>query len=336
MTTKAKAAGIAALVITGAALVAFGTYAIAMTTMGANRDVATGVSAGYQKYASVAPAPGDGVAVQAEGSPQYGAVAEGAVTADSAGTPSESLVIRNSQVEVRVDDVDTALVSLRTVVASAGGEIAQMTVSRGGDVLVADGAAANAPTGPAYASVTIRVPAPKLIQLEEHVAELGTVLSQSASADDVTEAAIDLEARLKNLRAEEARLRSFLDRTTDVSELLEVERELARVRGEIESMDAQLTYLERQAALATLTVALSEPGPVAASSGISWALRAALARGIAVAAAMITGLVTIAVPVALIGVIALLVVVPVHIIRKRRTATRQQTTSQSENGGAQA
>ncbi len=160
--------------------------------------------------------------------------------------------------------------------------------------------------------MTIRVPAERLESLRAEVGGLGTVVSESASASDVTEQAIDLEARLRNLRAEEARLRTFLSRTSKVSELLEVERELARVRGEIESMDAQLTYLERQAARATLTVSLSEPGPVVRPATGSWGLREAITRGIQATASMVSTMITVAIPLTFVALVVLAIGYPVR------------------------
>lgn len=231
-------------------------------------------------------------------------------------TSGDSLVIRNSSMDVRVADVDPAIEKVRTAVSSAGGEITSLSVSSGEDIAVPY-ATMPIPQGPASAYITVRVPAEDLLALEGKIADIGTVLSQSSSADDVTEQAIDLEARLDNLRAQESQLRSFLERTAKVSELLEVERELSRVRGEIESMDAQLTYLKRQAAQATLTISLTEPGPIAQTAGISWDLREALARGVRIAAAMVTAAVTVAVPLLLLLVVAAIVVLPVRAIRKR-------------------
>lgn len=335
MMTKAKAARVVALVVAGAILGALLTSALSTLMFEPGRQATAGDTAASEEYASVAQAPDAGAVLQSRDAATYGSTAGDAIAVEPAGGTSESLIVRNSQIEVRVDEIDAALTALRGAVAAADGEIAQMTVSQGDAVLMEGDRATEVPAGPAHANVTIRVPAANLGQLEERVAALGVVLSQSASADDVTEAAIDLAARLKNLRAEEARLRSFLSKTTDVSELLEVERELARVRGEIESMDAQLTYLERQAARATLTVALSKPGPVAESSGISWALREAFARGITVAAAMITALVTVAVPVALIGVMVLAVAIPVSAIRRRRAERSRQPSTQPTDGDAE-
>ncbi len=155
------------------------------------------------------------------------------------------------------------------------------------------------------------------------------MLSQSVTASDVTEQYIDLSARLKNLKAEEVRLRSFLNQTDKVSELLQVERELARVRGEIESTQAQVDYLERQAARATLVVSLSEPGPVVRPQGDDWGFSAAITRGVQAAVALlttlVTGLIAIA-PLVLLGVAIWLIV---RAIRKRRHSQEPDAPSAS-------
>jgi hypothetical protein len=248
-----------------------------------------------------------------------------------AGTAGDSLIIRNSSMDVRVDDVAPAIEKVRTAVSSTGGEITSLSVSSGEDIAVPYATRPIA-HGPASAYITIRVPAQDLLTLEDKVAGVGTVLSQSSSTDDVTEQAIDLEARLDNLRAQESQLRSFLERTVKVSELLEVERELSRVRGDIESMDAQLTYLKRQAAQATLTISLTEPGPIAQTAGISWDLREALARGVRIAAAMVNAAVTVVVPLGLLLIVVAIVVLPVRAIRKH--ATKADADTDAADGDA--
>ena len=104
-----------------------------------------------------------------------------------------------------------------------------------------DGSSAQyaAPT-PAARRITLRIPAEKLAAAERDIAALGRVISQTSSQDDVTQQHVDMKARLKNLQAEEARLRTFFLKAKRVSEMLAIEQELARVRGEIESMQAQI------------------------------------------------------------------------------------------------
>lgn len=235
---------------------------------------------------------------------------------------SQVLVIRNSTIEIRVKSVEKSVQSLRDAVARFGAEITDLNVTAGdGEVPLLEGGTP-VQRGPSSAYVTIRVPAERLVALEKEVAGLGIVLTQSSNAADVTEQAIDLQARLENLRAEEVRLRDFLKRTAKVSELLEVERELSRVRGEIESMDAQLTYLKRQAARATLTVMLTEPGPVVQPTGATWGFREAVTRGIQATAALVAVLITIAIPLLLIGVVVLMIAWPIRALLRRRAIKR--------------
>jgi uncharacterized small protein (DUF1192 family) len=88
---------------------------------------------------------------------------------------------------------------------------------------------------------------------------LGHVLDESQSGQDVTEQVRDLEARLTNSRNTEKRLTEVLNnRTGRVSDVLEVEREIARVREEIERMDAQRLNFERQVEYSTVTVQVTE------------------------------------------------------------------------------
>ena len=91
-------------------------------------------------------------------------------------------------------------------------------------------------------------------------------------SEDVSERFIDLQARLKSSLREEESLLSLLERTATVSEVLTVERELARVRSEIERFQGQLNFLERRVDLATITVSLVPPnlsGPEPPSATLS-------------------------------------------------------------------
>jgi len=253
-----------------------------------------------------------------------------ATTSDSA----DRLVVMTAAMALRVARLDEAVTSVRRIATSSGSQIANLSIYTGEPsptpVPLVEQDGASQATGPGTADITLRVPAKKLASVEKQVAALGTVLTQSTAEDDVTQEHIDLSARLKNLRAEEVRLRSFLDDATKVSEMLEVERELARVRGEIESMQAQLTYLERQAALATLTLTLSEPGPVVSPGSEGWGLADAVTRGVQTAAALVRAVITVIV--ALIPLIALVAFVLIigRFIRRRRKAGPGDAESPTE------
>jgi hypothetical protein len=214
----------------------------------------------------------------------------------SSGASADRLVIMNAAMQLRVVDLAASIASIRALTKAVGGSVSQLTVTSDSESPAPDAEGSTSATaripGPASASLTLRVPAQRLTDVEAKVAGLGRLISQSSNESDVTQQHIDMSARLRNLRAEEARLRGLLARAGSVSELLAVERELSRVRGDIESMQAQLTYLEGQAAMATLTVALDQPGPVVRPSTGGWGLVDSVTTGVQAAAALVRQLIT--------------------------------------------
>ncbi|NTW29117.1 MAG: DUF4349 domain-containing protein, partial [Coriobacteriia bacterium] len=242
--------------------------------------------------------------------------AENATTQITSDGSQGKLVVRSGALSIKVDNLDDALAAVRKTVAANGGEIANLTVYSGttSNVSILEtgvaterlGDATGIVAGPRSAVVTLRIPADKLAGAQDAVAALGTVLSQSLSERDVTQQHIDMRARLANLIAEEGRLREFLAKATKVSEMLEIERELSRVRGEIESMQAQVGWLESQAAMATLTLSLSEPGAIIAPENGDWRFSEAVTAGIQAAAAVIRATITVVLalsPLLLIGLV---------------------------------
>jgi hypothetical protein len=108
------------------------------------------------------------------------------------------------------------------------------------------------------ATLILRVSSASFDRVVRGVSGLGEVLAESISAQDITEAYYDLQARLKNARRLEARFLELLEKQTGkVSDLLEVERELARVREQIEQFEGKLRLFDHQVELSTLTVQLS-------------------------------------------------------------------------------
>ena len=193
---------------------------------------------------------------------------------------------------LHVGSVEKSIESIRKLAAAYGAVISDLTLDAGsqpvtGPLPLERGAGAVSIPSPTSAHVTLRVPAAKLDRAQSEAGKLGDVISQNASESDVTQQHIDLVARLKNLVAEESRFREFLKRATKVSEMLDVERELSRIRGEIESMQAQVAYLEHQAALSTLTIDLSESGPVVRPTASGWGFLDAVTNGVQAAAAMV-------------------------------------------------
>tara|TARA_Y100000758_G_scaffold286768_1_gene237733 strand:+ start:242 stop:586 length:345 start_codon:yes stop_codon:yes gene_type:complete len=103
------------------------------------------------------------------------------------------------------------------------------------------------------------VPQAQFSSAVEQIELVGKVQSKNLGSEDVSERFIDLQARLKSSLREEESLLSLLGRTSTVSEVLAIERELTRVRSDIERFQGQLNFLERRIDLATITVSLSSP-----------------------------------------------------------------------------
>lgn len=140
-------------------------------------------------------------------------------------------VIYDGRFDMVVGEVGPALAATRKLATDMGGYMQQMTTQ----------------------SITVRVPAEKFEQATAALEKLGTITRRAVTAQDVTEQYVDLQIRLANAKALNDKLRSLLDKTPDVAAALEVERELARTRTEIEQLQGQLNRLQSQVAMATLT-----------------------------------------------------------------------------------
>jgi hypothetical protein len=258
-----------------------------------------------------------------EAGPEMKASEEAQATAAPAGAVgSERLTIRAATIAVKVDDLEGAISKLRSTTAAAGGYVQDLSMGDPGEPrpLVAG----EEPDGPRGATIVIRVPAENAANVVESASALGAVANQTENEQDVSYEAVDLDARLTNLRAEEARLRSFVEEAENVTEMLEVERELARVRGEIEATVAQLDYLERQAAMATVTVSLLQPGPVVRPAGVDWGLRDAVTRGVQTAAAVTSAAVSGFIAISPLVISALVVYALWRLVRRQRSRSVAQ------------
>ena len=107
------------------------------------------------------------------------------------------------------------------------------------------------------ASLTIHVPSARFEEVRTEIRQLGLrVENERLDAQDVTKQYVDQEARLRNLRAEEAQYLSILKRAANVSDTLEVSDKLNEVRGEIEQQQAEFDALSKQVETVAITISL--------------------------------------------------------------------------------
>jgi hypothetical protein len=150
-----------------------------------------------------------------------------------------------------------ALTILATNYDEASAAIEKLAAAHGGYVEKLD---AKAQTGSARAlSAALRIPTKQLDGFLADVRKLGHVEEETRSNEEVSDQYVDLQARLKSARATEQRLIELLGmRTGKLQDVLEAERELARIRGEIEGMQGQSAILVHRVNYATVQVELSE------------------------------------------------------------------------------
>ena len=209
----------------------------------------------------------------------------------SAEYTQERMVIYNAYVSLETRDIAGTLTKIRSLAESYGGYVAGSSRSSYGMQ--------------ATAEITIRVPKDKFHVAVQEIETYGKVLDERTTSEDVTQQYIDLKARLSNLQKQEQRLIEILGMARTVDEVLNVERELERVRGEIESLQGQINYLERSVAMSVITVSLKEPLPPFTPPGMDWgetfesALRGffAVVRGLIILVVSLLPLVVIGVPV---------------------------------------
>jgi hypothetical protein len=219
--------------------------------------------------------------------------------------PAERKIARKAALTLAVSSPSAAQIAATRIAEAHGGYVASSEDRR---TEAEDRRAAGS------AALVLRVPAVKFSAALADLRRLGRGSgTEQVSSEDVTEEFIDLEARIRNQRALEERFLEILKSATKVEEALQVEREIAAVRTEIDRMQGRRRFLERETELSTITLAFthSEPLVRASFSDFGTAVERAYGDALNVGAGIITAiirLIGVFVPVVLLfGVPALVV-----------------------------
>jgi hypothetical protein len=160
--------------------------------------------------------------------------------------PSGPFISRTARLTLVARGFDTARSTATAAVADVGGIVTQMNIS------------GQSGSSPAFSAV-FHVPAARLDEVLAKLKTIGRVVNESQTAEDVTEQIADIGARLANSRNTERRLNELLlKRTGSLADVLAAEREVARVRGEVERLDAQRELLDRRVTYAVVHLLVSE------------------------------------------------------------------------------
>ncbi|HKQ51267.1 MAG TPA: DUF4349 domain-containing protein [Pyrinomonadaceae bacterium] len=149
-------------------------------------------------------------------------------------------------------------------------KVASLAESKGGFVVTSEAVQPDGAAEPERMNVTVvvRVPAAQFETTVEEIRRLGSrVLRDNRTGQDVTEEYIDLQARLQAKRALESQFLEIMKQAKAVSEALEVQRQLAEVRSEIEQIEGRRRFLENQSNLSTIRVSVVPPVQIIGRSG---------------------------------------------------------------------
>ena len=155
-------------------------------------------------------------------------------------------LIRNATVEMEIVSFDAAVPKITAFANEEHGYVATTDSEKQAN-------------GKLRGQVVVKVLPENLDRFLQKIRSLGELKNQTLGTEDVTKAYFDTDARLKNAHVMEQRLIDMLKtKTGKVSDLLQVEKELGRVREEIEKMQGELKYWDSQVQFATVTISLAE------------------------------------------------------------------------------
>jgi hypothetical protein len=155
-------------------------------------------------------------------------------------------LVRNAQVEIEIANFDEAVQKITAFANEERGYVATTNSEKQAN-------------GKLKGEIVVKVLPENLDRFLQKIRGLGELKNQTLGTEDVTKAYFDTDARLKNARVMEQRLIDMLKtKTGKVSDLLQVEKELGRVREGIEKMQGELKYWDSQVQFATVTISLAE------------------------------------------------------------------------------
>jgi hypothetical protein len=149
-------------------------------------------------------------------------------------------VIKTAALDIKVPH-DEFQASIRDAVGIAG--------TYGGFVVASDTTSGRFRSG----SVSIRVPGTRFEQALARMSALGDVRSQNVTGQDVSQEFVDLEARLRNWKTQEAVILGLMRRATTIEQTIRIQSELSQIQLEIEQIRGRLNFLEDQTAFGTIT-----------------------------------------------------------------------------------
>src|SRR5256886_3380003 len=174
------------------------------------------------------------------------ALAAQAKPAETPAVVANRKLIRNANVELEIASFDDVVQKITAFASEDGGFIATTSSNKQAN-------------GKLRRAVVVKNLPENLHRFLQKIRGLGELKNQTLGTEDITKAYFDTDARLKNARVMEQRLIDMLKKKSDdINDLLQVEKELGRVREQIEQMQGELKFFDSQIQFATVTISLAE------------------------------------------------------------------------------
>jgi hypothetical protein len=202
--------------------------------------------------------------------------------AEVAAEAADRRIIRNADITIEVPSTTDAQHRVTSIAEAHGGFV------------VTSEAKQRESNDPAHRTLDIklvvRVPSNQFGSAFDEIRKLaGNTPAEQVTSQDVTEDFIDLEARIKTQKALEVQFLEIMRQAHKIEDALEVQRQIAEVRTEIEKLEGRKRFLENRSSLSTINVNIQTPKPVitVTQTGFSHSLREAVSDSITLASDMV-------------------------------------------------
>ncbi|MBI5224219.1 DUF4349 domain-containing protein [Candidatus Micrarchaeota archaeon] len=186
-----------------------------------------------------------------------GGSAEFQPTTDRSASSTDQILTKSSTASLKVPEgtLETKYTELRAMLTREGGQISNVQY--------------NEYSNRKQYLITAKVVPGRFDQVITELKTIGDVKDLSISIEDVTKQYTDLNTRIQNKELELDRLRSIYNTTGNISDLLGVEQELARVETELDLLKGEKQYLESRISRSSIEIAVYEEKPATTSLGLS-------------------------------------------------------------------
>ena len=239
----------------------------------------------------------------------------------AAGTPAGGTAVTGAPAGLAVPKLDAKVVKRATLHVAVGRKSLSQRFASANDIAeLLGGFIESSDESRGLATITMRVPAGRFVEALSKLGALGRVTDRSERGDDVTAQFTDLDARIRNLVAQEGVLQDLMRQARNIPDTITVQQQLSGIRQEIEQLTGQRNLLDNQASYAsialTLQVAGAAPAPTRATDRST--IAQAWHDAVGVALAIVAGTIVVLGAVVPLAILALLLALGWMVVRRRR------------------